>query len=380
MVAFPKLLQIDSSLHKLLGKVELLLYINPINTEKVKQQFFKSKFIESPQFRYPKCSINTERIRKELFKLKIQKIEEPGIAEFYEEVRWYFSGVLDCLQHVGKEPLFLRSSLKTFGAPTQKELEWASMIVNAAPNFRDQTPTVKNFSTEEAVHFMKEFVSNYGFEVTVKAVTHMSSKAMVSNSQKAVLIKKGERFSAQELKALAHHEIGVHLVTTFNAEKQQLKVFSLGFPFNVQTQEGLAVLSEYYCGALDYDRLFELALRVITANYVVKGVTFVEAFDALTKTFCLSNDRAFNMATRLYRGGGFTKDRLYLPGFVELYQQRNALDKDLLFSGKTSSEYAALVQNLKSNGLFSSLEYMSHSFNCQEPVDQRLDHLIELLK
>ena len=378
--AFPKLQQIDSSLHKLLGKVELLLYINPINTEKAKQQFFKSKFIEPPQFRYPKCPINSRRIRKELFKLKIQKIEEQGIADFYEEVRWYFNGILDCLENVGKTPLFLRSSLKAFGAPTKQELEWATTIVKAAPNFSDQTPSVKNFSAEEAVHFMKEFVSNYGFEVTVKAVTHMSSKAMVSNSKKAVLIKKGERFSAQELKALAHHEIGVHLVTAFNAEKQPLKVFSLGFPFNVQTQEGLAVLSEYYCGALDYDRLFELALRVITAEYVVKGVPFVEAFDTLTRTYGLSKDRAFNMVTRLYRGGGFTKDRLYLPGFVALYQQRNRLDKDLLFAGKTSSEYTEFVVSLKANNLFSPLEYKSHSFSRQEAVDQRLESLIELLK
>jgi len=131
---------------------------------------------------------------------------------------------------------------------------------------------------------------------------------------------------------------------------------------------------------LDYDRLFELALRVITADYVVKGVSFIEAFDALTRTFGLTRDKAFNMATRLYRGGGFTKDRLYLPGFVELYQQRNALDKDLLFAGKTASEYSELVQTLKANNLFSPLEYSSHSFNRQEAVDQRLENLIELLK
>ena len=36
----------------------------------------------------------------------------------------------------------------------------------------------------------------------------------------------------KELRALIHHELGVHIVTTVNSEHQILKVFKLGLPGN----------------------------------------------------------------------------------------------------------------------------------------------------
>ena len=165
--------------------------------------------------------------------------------------------------------------------------------------------------------YMKEYNKNYGFDVAVEGVTHITSKAMVSNRLPAVFLRKNQKFSENELVALANHEIGVHLVTTFNSKNQPLKIYEFGTPFNVESQEGLAVLSEYYSGSLTLTRLRELALRVILADRVVKDYSFSSSFDLLLTTYGLDRDTAFKMVTRLYRGGGFTKDRLYLSG---LYQ------------------------------------------------------------
>lgn len=377
---FAKLQQIDLRFYQLLNKVELLLYINPINAEKERQKFYKSGYSIDPVFRYPKCTLNLRAIRKELFKLKMQKIENEAIAELYEQLRWYFSGILDCVEHVGKKELFLRSSLKAFGAPSALDLQRAQALIKASKSKINLTSNQRLHTTEEALEYMNSFVNQYGFNVTVKSATHMSSKAMVSNSKKSVILKRGERFSALELEALANHEIGVHLVTTFNAENQRLKIFSLGFPFNVQTQEGLAVLAEYYSGALNFDRIFELAVRVVLADNVIKGQSFAASFDQLVGEYKLSRDHAFKLVTRLYRGGGFTKDRLYLPGFIELIKQRpNEETMNWLLAGKTASDYQHMMPILEQQGLMNPNAYQSTTFNSAKPLNKEVAQLIQRL-
>ena len=378
---FAKLQQIDLRFYQLLNKVELLLYINPINAEKERQKFYKSGYSVDPVFRYPKCTLNLRAIRKELFKLKMQKIENEAIAELYEQLRWYFSGILDCVEHVGKKDLFLRSSLKTFAAPSALDIQRAHALIKASKSKIHLTSTQRLHTTEEALEYMKTFVNQYGFNVTVKSATHISSKAMVSNSKKSVILKKGERFSALELEALANHEIGVHLVTTFNAENQKLKIFSLGFPFNVQTQEGLAVLAEYYSGALNFDRIFELAVRVILADNVVKGHSFAASFDQLVGEYKLSRDHAFKLVTPLYRGGGFTKDRLYLPGFIELIKQHpNEETMNWLLAGKTASDYQHMMPILEQQGLMNPNAFQSTTFNSAKPLNKEVAQLLQRLK
>ena len=137
---------------------------------------------------------------------------------------------------------------------------------------------------------------------------------MVSNSSKTLIIKKNAKFSKNQLLTLAHHEIGVHLVTTYNGLKQPLKVFSNGMPKNVEAQEGLAVLSEYMGGALTLKRLKELAYRVMASDSLIKGYGFADTFDLIHNKYKLNREEAFSITLRAHRGGGFTKDRLYLSG------------------------------------------------------------------
>ncbi|MGA0987903.1 MAG: tyrosine/phenylalanine carboxypeptidase domain-containing protein, partial [Flavobacteriaceae bacterium] len=265
-------------------------------------------------------------------------------------------------------------------APSALDLQRAHALIKASKSKINLTSSQRLHTTEEALEYMNSFVNQYGFNVTVKSATHMSSKAMVSNSKKSVILKRGERFSALELEALANHEIGVHLVTTFNAENQRLKIFSLGFPFNVQTQEGLAVLAEYYSGALNFDRIFELAVRVVLADNVIKGQSFAASFDQLVGEYKLSRDHAFKLVTRLYRGGGFTKDRLYLPGFIELIKQHpNEETMNWLLAGKTASDYQHMMPILEQRGLMNPNTYQSTTFNSAKPLNKEVAQLIQRL-
>ena len=379
----PRLVDCDNKLYKLLSQLELLQYINPINAEKERLKFFRNRYYYEPDFRYPKCQVRLDKIRKSLNQIKVQKIEHPLARLLYEQTVWYFNGILDCIGTVGQGNLFLHSSLKTFGSPSHQDLKIANLILNLSPASHSVTES-EWFSTKQAAEYMRAYNQSYGFDVRVEEVTHISSKAMVSNRIPAVYLRKNQKFSKTELIALSNHEIGVHLVTTFNAHQQPLRLFQLGLPFNVETQEGLAVLSEYYSGSLTLDRLRELALRVILADRVSKSYSFSSSFDLLTSTYKMDRDTAFKMVTRLYRGGGFTKDRLYLSGLYQLLTHGD-LPLEWLLAGKTTLAYIDLVRELNEEIpvlrplVHSSLSFENH-LGIGTPADKLIKTVLESLK
>ncbi len=162
---------------------------------------------------------------------------------------------------------------------------------------------------------------------------------MVQNNTQTLFLKKNHRFSTNQLKVLANHEIGVHMVTTYNGMAQSLKIFHNGFPMNLETQEGLAVFSEYMSGCLTLYRLKELSYRVLAADSLRKGFDFSDTFDLLHNQYKLNREEAYNTSLRAHRGGGFTKDYLYLTGLKKVYEHyQNNKDLDNLLTGKVSLE------------------------------------------
>ena len=165
-------------------------------------------------------------------------------------------------------------------------------------------------------------------------------------------------FSEKSLRALSEHEIGVHMLTTINSRLQPLYIFRLGMPLNTHTQEGIAILSEYLSGYMSIKRLQILALRVLTLEKLLKGLDFKQTFHFLMDTGKLDESQAFFMTARIFRGGGFTKDYLYLKGFRDLLRFYNCNNNiQSLLIGKTSIKYFNLINelNLLPNSTFSEL-------------------------
>ena len=141
------------------------------------------------------------------------------------------------------------------------------------------------------------------------------------------------------------------MVTTLNAKKQPLKVFGLGLSGNTHTQEGLAIYSEYCSESLTLSRLQTLALRVIAVNYMLKHRDFVKTFHTLLSEFELDREFAFTLTTRVYRGGGFTKDYLYLSGFRDIVELAKTQPLDNLLVGKTGLLDFAITNEVVERGL-----------------------------
>ncbi|MGB0882433.1 MAG: flavohemoglobin expression-modulating QEGLA motif protein [Vicingaceae bacterium] len=357
----PNVKKIDNQLYKLLKNFELLTYVNPTNVKSEKVKFFNSKFTINPKFKYRPIKINPYELKKKLHLIDTNKIEDITIRHLYESV---ISGAIDkinLLASLGSQQFFY-NSLRYFGQPDSKDIRNAKYVLSL-PDIKGEAKQTKKFGTEKAAEVFEQAFNSYGFKGKIKIDKKAISSAMVVNSTKTVILKHGSKYSLNELYYLAEHEIGVHMLTTMNAANDKLKIFSIGLPVNTRTGEGMAVLSEYLSGNFTMKRLRELALRVVAIDSMCKGADFKTCFDILTNKYHVNKDSAFNLTTRVYRGGGFTKDYLYLNGFSELFkfwQQGNDLSP--LLVGKTSIGFYNTIVEMIDRNIIEKPKYITKSF------------------
>ncbi|BAO56293.1 flavohemoglobin expression-modulating QEGLA motif protein [Nonlabens marinus] len=375
--------EIDDNIHRLVRNLELLAFINPLNIAQERKKFFKEKYKYDPEFKYRKVRFDTYKLHRLFFSQRLKDIDDPMIRELYKDVVYTYSGMLQCIETIS-EPgnRFYFNSLRFYGTPTDKMVENAKFILHHDEGAVEQTAlSIPTISTYDAIEFFNEYKRIYDFDFGIKTSSAMSAAAMVSNKDQMLILKKNHLFSQHQLNVLAHHEIGVHLVTTFNAAEQPLHIFSNGFPNNVETQEGLAVFAEYMSGNLTVSRLRELAYRVIATDSLIKGNDFSETFNLIHNQFGLDRERAFNIVLRVHRGGGFTKDALYLSGLQKIYSRYEAgMSMESLLLGKCSIEYEPVVNHLKELDLVKPISFPCKSFQKNHNTNQRVEWILENLK
>ena len=377
---YPNVFAIDGNLDRLVKKIELLTYLNPLNIEKEKHRFFSSKYVDEPIFKYKKLQFDPYKLNRLFFSQRLERIKDEQIRKFYQEVVYYYANMIQCIETIGQNKKFYYNSLRVYGTPTEKDVQNARFILHLADE-PDTEDMEKIYTPEDAKVYFEEFVQQYNFPLNISFSNSIAADAMVSNNTQSLLIKKNTIFSRNQLLTLANHEIGVHLVTIYNGMMQPLKVFSNGFPKNVETQEGLAVFSEYMSGALSLKRLKELAYRVLASDSLIKGYSFSDTFDMLHGQYKLDRNKAFTITMRVHRGGGFTKDRLYLSGLKKIYKRhKNGLSMDALLTGKVTMESEATINRFKDLGLANDLTHNNVAFerNCNK--NSSLDFILDNLK
>ena len=377
---YSDLFEIDANLDRLVRRIELLSYVNPLNIEKEKQRFFASKFKEEPVFKYPKLKFDPYKLHRLFFSQRLERIKDEEIKQLYTEIVYHYANMVQCIETIGKGKEFYYNSLRVYGTPTEKDVQNARFILH----YEDEPPSTdmeKVFSPEEAKAYFEDFARQYDFPLNIYFTTNLSAEAMVSNARQALLIKRNTTFSKNQLLTLANHEIGVHLVTTFNGLLQPLKIFSHGFPKNVETQEGLSVFSEYMSGALTLRRLKELSYRVLASDSLIKGYSFADTFDLIHGTYKLNRNDAFTITLRAHRGGGFTKDRLYLSGLKKIYRRyKKGESMDRLLTGKVSLDYEERIKYLQGLGLAREITHNNKAFEHKSINNETLDFILNNLK
>jgi uncharacterized protein (TIGR02421 family) len=353
---------IDTRLHELVSPIDILTAVSPLNYREQKQFFLQHQYSKEPGFVYRSRDIDSFTLKRNLFSLPLEKIVDDDLRQLYLDVVDSYIDKVDQYKSIGNDE-FLYDSLRYYGEPSDKDIRNANFILHLPE--QDKNDDAQNnealLNAEAIKSVLTEFADHEGYQYQLKIDDNMIAKALVSGA--TVKINSAAEMSKIETMALAHHELGVHLVTTLNARNQPLRILSLGSPVNTMTQEGLAILSEYLAGYMTVKRLKILALRVLAVESLIKDKSFRSTFMLLKEGYQLDDDTAFTITARVYRGGGLTKDYLYLQGFHQMLNaHETAADFSHLLAGKISLDHLPIITRLINKGILSTPERITPAF------------------
>jgi uncharacterized protein (TIGR02421 family) len=372
----PAILKVDRLLYQFSKGLETLHYINPINIPSERKSYFKHNGNYQPQFQYRQLDIDPYHFREQLYRLPVNDIKDPSIQSLYRDVINGLSEKIALLVNAG-QPDFLYESLKYYGEPSLIDEQNAKFILHAKNFEVEELPTI---TTDALIERFKLAASDWGMVCKIDTSTKLVASAMVSNSRKTVLIAKNLKLTDTEAHALIHHELGVHMATTINANMQPLRVFSLGLPGNTLTQEGLAILNEFQSGNMSLKRLKGLALRVLAVKEMLRQGDFRHTFSFLHEEYHLAEDEAFKLAVRVHRGGGFTKDYLYLNGVSGALDLVSSQSIKNLYIGKTGFDYLSIINEMVERQLLTEPMLYPKYLDNPMPSSPVLDYLMNCIR
>ncbi len=372
----PVVLKIDRAIQKAGRHTDLLRFVTPVNLESERRRFFSSHYRHEPEFRYRPIVLDPFEFKRTLHRVPVERIDDPLVQELYGDVVQSNSDRADLLFSIGTER-FMYSSMRYFGEPSAADIDNAEFLLHAAPLHDPEEHHLLSAAEMEALfHTTSE---GYGFRCPIEHSTQIIAKALAGS--KGLKIRKGVTLSRREAQALANHEIGIHFLTTTNARLQPLNVFQSGLPVNTTTQEGLAILSEFLSGNLTVTRLREMALRVVAISSMLRANPFSRTFQRLVEQHHIDPHHAFDVTARAYRGGGFTKDHVYLSGFRMMLEHfRSGKSLETLLVGKTHLPYQHIIEHMMERGMVLPPRFIPEAFvNPQEPHPV-LDYLTQSIR
>jgi len=362
-VISPELREFDQSFYDIVKTINILSAVNPANFDEQKQTFFDSRYSIEPEFTYIGSKIDVFATKRRLFNLPLEHVLDEDLEEMYFDTLNSYLDKVDQFNSIGSHD-FIYDTLRYFGEPTSKDVGNARFILHLPGNLEEEGEALLDF--EQIKGILVEFAESNQLSYGLKVEDNMIANALVSGTN--IKVNRHARLSLSDTNALAHHEIGVHLVTTLNARQQPLKVLEIGNPLNTMTQEGLAILSEYLSDNLTIKRLKILALRVVAVESMIKEKSFRKTFLMLKEEYGASSQTSFAVCARIYRGGGFVKDYLYLQGFHKmLIAYESEANFKYLLSGKTSIDYLPQISRLIEKGILMPPKFISPVF--EQPAD-----------
>ncbi len=372
---------VDQQLCEVSESFDFLLQVTPINADQAWIDFQASGFTSEPMFQYRPLPYRINLLKRQLFDIEIERIEDPTLAYLF----WQKQDEVDCeltaLRHLDT-PDFLHSSRQLYGDAEEELVSLAKSILQRSPSPLPTSPAASaaqrtvTVTLDEVVRQAREEIEYYQqqqseFKATVEVCDHIASGIMVSHHR--LLIADSLRLPAERVAPLLHHEIGTHLLTYFNGRLQPFRQLYAGLAGYEELQEGLAVLAEYLTGGLTANRLRSLAGRVLAAQSMTAGTGFQDTFAMLHETYGLSARKSFVTTLRAYRGGGMTKDVIYLRGLRDLLDYlAGGHDLEPLYVGKLGLQHLPYVQEMRRRGILKPPGVLPRFWN-QPDARKRLD-------
>jgi uncharacterized protein (TIGR02421 family) len=342
-------LDIDRQLADIDRSFDLLLQATPVNAENAWREFRRSRFETPPEFFYRPLSIDPTLLKRRLYQIPVERIEDPTLAYLFRQKQDELDRQITLLSDVDS-PRFLHESLQIYGGVSDWLLQHAKELLDRVPTRSGEESKIGQLTATEFAKRAQEELGYYqqrraDFAAKVSVRDDMYAGLMVSGDQ--LLIGGRTRVPRHRADALIQHEIGTHLITRYNGHHQPFHQLEVGLAGYDGLQEGLAVLAEYLVGGLSRLRMRVLAARVVGAHHMLDGASFIDTFRTLDRNFEFSQRTAYTIAMRLYRGGGLTKDAVYLRGLLQILRYlREGGELEPLFIGKVASAHLPLIFEL----------------------------------
>ena len=339
--------EIDNKLAQIDDSFRFLQLVTPINIQEAWLYFKSNHFKKKPLFHYRLMSEDPEILKRELYNLSIDRVEDPTLEFMFREKRSELDKMLTLLTERGK-PEFMPGSMQYYGPLEEPVIKLAENLLDTIPPNSENSEKSMISPEDFAVLARKEidyYRSQYEQIDAEVCVQDDIAGLLVSNGN--LHIGTDANISSARSEALIQHEVGTHILTYYNGRAQPLKLLYCGMPRYEELQEGLAVLSEYLVGGLSAGRLRLLAARVITVQAIIRGAGFVETFHILHEDHGFDARQAFTITMRVYRGGGLTKDAIYLKGLTRVLKWlEDGNELEPLLIGKIREDYLPLINEL----------------------------------
>ncbi len=367
----------DSQLADIDDRFDFLLQVTPVNIEKAWNRFKRRRFEETPRFVYRPLGLDPSMMKRKLFQVPIERVEDPTLENLFRRKQVELDRQLTMLMDRGTRN-FLCGSLQLYGQIEPGLLDAAHEILDTfPPSTRDSyrggslaAPRIAEKARAEFQWYKKKYP---GLTATVQVRDDIYSGLLVSRGN--LLIGKKTRIPATRADALMQHEIGTHVVTYHNGRAQPFRQLYVGLDGYDELQEGLGVLAEYLVGGLSRARLRLLAARVIAAERLTRGASFIDVFRLLNSEYGFTQKTAFTITMRIYRGGGFTKDAVYLRGLLKVLEYlSNGGTIHPLYVGKIAVHHISFIKELQLRKVLQPVP-LTPRFLYEEDARKRLNKL-----
>ena len=343
---------VDARLDRICRSFDFLLSVSPINTGQAFEQFRADKWAKPPDFRYRPLTVDPAEAKRMLYRMDLKAVEDPVLETLFSEKRQEVDHQLTMLE-ARNTPRFRFASLMLY-EPVDSALRETAAQLLAADLACPPEPggTADCHAVADAAQTMVERYAarDPAFRVNVELRDDLAAGMMVSGRN--LYVSTGTAMPAHRVVPLLHHEVGVHLLTYVNGAKQGLGIFKRGLAGYEGVQEGLGVFAEWVVGGLTRARLRLLAARVVAVDAMIDGGSFIDVFRILRGEHDFSPRTAFLIAARVFRGGGFAKDAIYLRGFKAVLDMLAAGQPlDPFWYGKIDIRHLGIVGELAERGI-----------------------------
>lgn len=334
--------------------IRLFFHVSPSNEKEQKERFLARPGPESePEYTYPPLEFAADELLG-----RLENISPPpgAIGRLYADKCTELADTVRLLQARGSGD-FQALSESLFGRPPPGMVSAAKEILQSPrePEHRDLNEVTVKAQLEAHVEGYRRRYPDFRCEVVIDP--DMSSNMYVSDHR--IHLKKGLSISAPAAACDRHHEIDAHILTYLNGKNQPLALFAVGLKGYLAFQESLGVFSEMANRVFYPGRAATLCARVVAVDAMTGGMRFCNVFAMLVEEHGLDREAAYTICQRVFRGGGFTKDWLYLSKLQELVQYwASGRDMGMLLLGKVTLEEVDTVVNLLDEGTLRPPKYL----------------------